>query len=493
MNEHRVAQIMVPTTEVSASGSRIYSFGSGYLIADDLVLTARHVVLPDNRDLEQPIEVRFTKTATDRWYKASVEWAERPELDAAILRLAEQPEGLQLHDRPFLSSWIPATGSIWDARGHPWVARSERPGGELRWPIEPFQGGTVRHHRDDTECTLDVRVPPRNPEGWKGLSGAAVVAADQPSRLLAVVSELATSFDGRLRATPAVKLLNEPAVLQLLDQHNLVTAVEEQVISQLRRGGDELLQALAPLLKPMDRDPPPAKVEETAELLLWSLSLDQALDLLYDLHQKLHRNGKARAVRAVEEIVWLVLPCLFEPGMVRSLSSAEQGAALHLSVPVDTMTMVEVVSAGIDRRATRFVAPRRRKDYPDGRARVEPPPECGIDAELTAYVRDMRRHLANALLDEADHDDTEDNVTDFINDELEWRAGARGGQTRHYLVIEHHEDGRGRAQAKRLAEVFPALRIFCLAPCERESKRRERTLIRPLRDLLLGSDDEEER
>ena len=56
MHKDLIVAIFAPTTGV---GKMPGCVGTGYPITDDLILTARHVVEPANRNRQEPIRVRW--------------------------------------------------------------------------------------------------------------------------------------------------------------------------------------------------------------------------------------------------------------------------------------------------------------------------------------------------------------------------------------------------------------------------------------------------
>ncbi len=492
MNEHRVAQIVVPTTEQSA-GKRLSRFGSGYLIGKRLVLTARHVVLPERRDEQLPIELRFARIDAERWYEATVVWTGGDDLDAAILRLEEEPTAHATQGCEFLSSWVPSTGMTWDARGYPSVARCVRPDGGGEWRIEPFQGPTFSYDRNDSTCTLDVAPPPAfSGDAWQGMSGAAVFSAERGERLFAIVSaQVGWSQGSRLRATPTACLLSLPEVRELLGIGDQLAAVRTEVSRVLRAAWAEIRDALLRRLEQLDQ-PAPTTPEELAELMLESLVVEELLDLMHDTHQVLAGERSQRGVKAIERVLWAVLPSLYEPHLVRSLSRSHDHTRM-LEVPVDTLTFVEVLSAGLDRKATWFQRSFRSAEPPRGAVLVPTPPEEGIATSLDRYLDSLRSHLAARFLDERDQRRSAAVIDRLINDELAWQAERSDQGRRFYFVVEPEMNERDRLRlVDRLGRSYPDLRLFCLAPCDDETVIRERALSRPIREIVGRSGLEEQ-
>jgi hypothetical protein len=482
MNEELVAQIIVPTTG-KTDGDTIYRYGSGYLIGRDKVLTARHVVVPGDRDAGAPIEVRFVKVDRDRWIKARVVWPETENLDAALLEL-DQPADRE--SNAFLSSWVPETGKTWDARGYPAVARSARPGLGISSEIEPFQGDTYSYQPGDNECKLDVNRPPPDARGWEGMSGAAVFAGD---RLFAIVCSSPDAFVGKcLRATPTSALLKEPELLAELGiDHKYLERTQAEIERLLEKEWTTVGPVLTDNLNKMkwtELDDTPGGV---AELVLWALRDDEMLDLMHRAHKELAvDHAKRRGVEVIEQILWAALPCLHQPNLIRALRSAAGEAAVLITVQIATRTIVEVVSAGIDNRPAVFRRLESRIGLPDGGFRIEDPPECGTD--LAKFHTGVRSDLANQLLDESLRSRSGATVDRLINKEIRFLAEQAGEAARYYLVLDAKLQDDYRAQlVNELRRVYPALRIFMLEPCDDEALIREVDLCRYIREIVRSS------
>ena len=70
MDKNLLVEIFVPT---QGSGGKRGEFASGYPVAPDLILTARHALNPPDRDLDHPIEMRWRHPGVDASH-----WCLRP-------------------------------------------------------------------------------------------------------------------------------------------------------------------------------------------------------------------------------------------------------------------------------------------------------------------------------------------------------------------------------------------------------------------------------
>lgn len=177
--------------------------GTGYLVADDLVLTATHVVLSPKVDgTQQPLpEVRLLESRS--WTTASVAWRPRS-LDACLLRVhPSRCDGTVNWGR-----WNRDRRLEWNTAAFLGPAYHEPDTFDLSGFIGP--GGSLE--ADDLELT--VHSPPRTLDDLGGASGAPVFVGHH---LLGVIRSGRRIFDGgRIYATPVEKLLAFRAFCELV-------------------------------------------------------------------------------------------------------------------------------------------------------------------------------------------------------------------------------------------------------------------------------------
>ena len=222
------------------------SFGSGYLVAPGLVLTARHVVCGDGRAYGD-LCVRFL--ATDTPLPCHLAWPGRADLDAALLR-CDPPvssETAQLDPVPL----GPAT--LDPARSRPVALEPVGSRAPMRWgqlvaseagigceaagfprSMEQDDGlREVEHLRGEINpgtgllggrIYADVRSARPVRGGWAGMSGAALCCGPL---VVGVVAWDVTAFEaGRLAAEPVPRLFEDPQFREIIGADVAIEAVE---------------------------------------------------------------------------------------------------------------------------------------------------------------------------------------------------------------------------------------------------------------------------
>jgi Trypsin-like peptidase domain/Tetratricopeptide repeat len=192
LEEARVVEVFAPT----GSGADD-SFGSGYLVADDLVLTARHVV----ESASGPCEVR--PLGMHEWLPAEVQWL-GAECDAALLRFAGQgSEGQVRLGRLATGARAPCRSLGFPlAQAKERVRDTEEIVGEVA-PLAARKSGLLTVH-------IEGSVPDQDASGhspWEGYSGAALFCGPLLVGVLAV--DPAHFGTGRLEAVPVTAMAEE--------------------------------------------------------------------------------------------------------------------------------------------------------------------------------------------------------------------------------------------------------------------------------------------
>ncbi|MGW0778981.1 tetratricopeptide repeat protein [Streptomyces sp. NPDC002835] len=216
-------------------GERNKGFGSGYLVAPRLVLTAAHVLDHMDPGTDSPVTVSVPDTG-EREFPATVLWQRKDgTVDAALIEITEGhgwqvPQSLgDLLTRP-----PQRYGLIIGTRPHPVTAsgfpRLQKDTTDGRRLDEQFTGriapgtGSLagRYELTGTDPTPAATDTPGGGSRWSGMSGTAVLADDGygGDLLCGVMRRDRQADDGtRLTATPAARLLADDAFRSLITEH----------------------------------------------------------------------------------------------------------------------------------------------------------------------------------------------------------------------------------------------------------------------------------
>ncbi|MFF1285789.1 trypsin-like serine protease [Streptomyces sp. NPDC058299] len=202
--------------------------GSGYLIGDDVVLTAHHVV--DGVRMRGSVEVRQLDPAgrTD-WTAAELVWLPEaaaseisPDADGALLRITgpdwQPPVAPPVRfGRIVGRNRVPCLGlGFPDAVTRPDHARDTMP---IRGHVDPLHGMKSRM----TTVHVDVGIVPSR-SGWRGSSGTGLLCGPH---LIAVVTTEKSLAPGVLEAVPVSVLAELPGFEQTLRAHGVHFVTEE--------------------------------------------------------------------------------------------------------------------------------------------------------------------------------------------------------------------------------------------------------------------------
>jgi hypothetical protein len=199
--------------EVWAEGRHGLSYGSGYAVADDLVLTAQHVLRKGPPYYVRPL-------GAERETEAQLAWQPEGVLDAALMRVPSAPWRGE-PDRGALR-WGEVAGSgvrCW-AHGFPLAQQREDGSRELETlegRISLTTGSLGRRY--DVDITSAHPIPlGASASAWQGMSGAVLLG---PGReLLGVVIEDPVMFGGRrLEAVTVPRLFDEPGFADLVQAY----------------------------------------------------------------------------------------------------------------------------------------------------------------------------------------------------------------------------------------------------------------------------------
>ncbi|MCI5138153.1 MAG: hypothetical protein D3922_07000, partial [Candidatus Electrothrix sp. AR1] len=221
MNKDLIITIFVPIGQGKEG-----KIGTGYPVAEDLILTSRHTVKPEQGTGQ--IQVRWhhltDENAPDKgWITLAVEdivWEGEGELDAVLLH-CPHPEKAQGKGWDLIADKKPSVAKVWHSLGFSNATRYDN-------LLEPDNvSGTTESMADQADnFVLNVTSEPEDPAMWKGVSGMPVFV---DTEILGVVRSVPENFNGKkLYAVPTWKMFLDDAFRECLGLDKQKTC-EEQV------------------------------------------------------------------------------------------------------------------------------------------------------------------------------------------------------------------------------------------------------------------------
>jgi hypothetical protein len=462
MNKNLLVEIFVPITQPPNEGK----IGTGYPVAKDRILTARHVLLPPNRDPAKPIEIRWhhQPVATRRWIEVpdqDVLWPGDEHCDAAVFACAFPPDA-----RPWgvLSIESPRP-SEWESEGFPDVGKRD----DDSRVATAMRGHIHRAAKTAEFVALDLTVGADCDALHQGASGSPVMS---DWKLLGVIVECPPRFDAkRLWAVPSCRLLEIPEFCGAIG-HTPQTAaldlLEEQVVLALS-GSKEAMDALEALMPIADGSLANRQPEDWAKRLvkaMLGLGLEHLVPLLRRAHRDLCSKRESAAANAVAGASNAILPAVFDRGVVRALQACMFDATIALiDLPVAKYTVAEIIMAGAEGRQACFRRASEVNKGPVATYRIKKePPTSGIDPELRTWAEDIEKDLAGKFVDPEDDpflDDAQRRA--MIADRLGFEAEEQ--RTRYMAFRFKTDDNRDKARhvLMTLKERYPALVMLDLS------------------------------
>ncbi len=349
MDKSLIVAVFVPTTDAARTDHKGCegAIATGYPVAPDLVLTARHLFHPEPpvfRDLRYPVKVRWhyhrqhPDADPQGWIplapdEDAIVWRGTADLDAVLLRCPRPQDAVGWG---IVSEEQPTEDMNWVSEGFPRASKYDA----LRNPSS-FGGKCFSKAPSENYFELSALAPPEAEEDWRGASGMPIFVG---RRLLGVAQRVPKKFGAeRLHATPCRKLL--------ADQRFRDTLGFDDRQARLDQAQSELAGVVTP-----------AAAEALAE----------ALEITADLagHKPPERTGR-------------VAQRLLETDIRRA--KATQDLAL-VPLPAGTRTVAEIIMAGVDGREARF-RPREHEDnQPPGEFSLPLHPEQGIGGDASAAL-----------------------------------------------------------------------------------------------------------
>jgi hypothetical protein len=474
---------------IFAENGNSRAFGTGYPVAEDLILTSRHVVRPGDQDATTiTVKWFYDKPATGepQWTKADLIWTGTDDLDAALLR-SHRPNYLRRFAVGRLVERRPVEGERWQSAG---FARANKRD-DVREPGK--FGGILREMAEgDSFFELIEDAKPDAKEQWKGTSGMPVFAG---SDLLGVVKHVPPNFDHKkLEAVPVWRLLKDAGfrkALGLDEQHERLERARKLLI-RLLEDSEAVTRDLATALNVSCGELVECRQQVVERLLTETLERLFELALLV---QERRRGKKDRAgMRVAVDLTLAILPAIYEVAVVSNVRRCKGDAEVPIiALPTKLDTLAEIIMAGADRRVAELL-PMRSEDYfPEGKYNLPEPLESGRDADGRQFSCNWRDNLIMAFDDELDRfqgafqtylkerfiqsnlrsknaGNSEKELLNTIAKRLHKKAHAKNGSLTYYFIARMPRNDEARKKREDvLAELkwaFPDIAFLQLAGTE---------------------------
>ncbi|MDN5850577.1 MAG: hypothetical protein L0H63_13225 [Nitrococcus sp.] len=446
MEKILIVAIFTPTTPARDRGV----WGTGYPVANDHILTARHVIEPVDANTKKPtqvvwpIQVCWHHATEDRWVniqKENVVWMGDGDLDAALIH-CPRPKSLAHYDPGYVVQRMPGATDEWQSSG---FARADKRNDKR--PPGHYRGQVYTMAEPDPFFQIDVAAKPERKELWKGASGMPVFVGVE---LLGVVKEVPDNFNGqKLNAVPSWRLLKDKdfsAKLGIDDKERLEKSARE-LLHRLLKRSDEVTRSLAAALSgdldvPDEQNLPCADMAHCREQVVDALlerppALERLGALARKIQQQRQSAGDRDGAEVAADLMLALLPAIQDAGVVTGIRADKGSAAVHMiPLPAKLKMVAEIIMAGADRRAAKLRLPTAWNDYPEGEASLPAPPESGRDPNGEQYKRDWRTHLHRTFITEQimSPDDSQPARNDMVNAEL--RQLASFTKTTYYFIAD---------------------------------------------------------
>jgi hypothetical protein len=499
MDKNLTAEIFVPTRGSAGNEGNI---GTGYPVGKGLLMTARHVLFPADRDEDYPIQLRWRhpglRDGERDWIPIDdILWQSPSELDVALIR-ARFPQAIDSWG--FLAASKPDDTMEWASEG---FAKAGGKDDDKRRPVA-MKGETCSAGDTANQFELLNRAPVADDQLWQGASGSPVFVG---RRIIGIIISCPENFNaGRLRATPCWKLLEDAgfrAAIGYDEQQTRRKAYKTQVSNLLKTSG-EARQSLAAELNEASDALAGKDAKQQADYLaerLLKLEIESLIQTGRKAQQALQQQQLDIPAAQLSKAIRALLPGVYDFGVIQGLRTdgmtTGQG---FLSLPASIHTVAEIIMAGYDGREAEYRNPDR---FPRGAYCLPLSPEGGWDERGEAFQAAWDEHLQNQFCDGASaawdeymigqfagdkgsgRQRSHEQLVDLARDELEYLAESE--HKTHYFLFDLPKAESARRQVieliRTLKQRYPCIAFLNLdsnAALEREERKR----FRPLSDIL---------
>lgn len=365
MNKDMLVEIFV------SFGTEEGNIATGYPIAPNRILTARHSLYSEKNNELGRIEVRWHYLKDKPEYDWQLEPATmidcglNDELDVALLD-CQFPEGIDYYCN--LEDQNPKKELKWESEG---FARSGKRD-DIR-PATPLSGETYSAANNADWLVLTEKGKTEVPDLWRGISGAPVFV-QETFTIIGVTVECPPNYDAvRLHATPAWKLLQCGGFRNEIAYDVRKEEIERilQEIAAMLSALPEVCEAFRVELNIQEVFTDEGKCSVLADILI-KLPVDKLLQHCEAVMDRLIKAQKTAAIESVRELVNYFLPIVFDQRIIQQVCSISYFRICRVAVA--TETVAEIVMAGKDGRAAQYRQCANGREWPVGVWLLEEPP-----------------------------------------------------------------------------------------------------------------------
>lgn len=372
--KNSLVAIFTPTIG-SAGDEGVY--GTAFPISHDLLLTAHHVLFPQDRHETRPTMFKWWYSG-ENWTEFSHEdmliGQEWKDLDVALIRL---PRPQSLTEFCHLTEQKPTDHKDWSSEGFPAAARL----------VDTIRPSSVRgkvmarsDYEDFFQITVDSGLKTDDSRGWGGASGMPIV---METRVIGVAVRVETEFQGTILAAPVWKIWND--IKTHLVPADRTCEFKEETAQRLKlffaqkNALKAALESSHEFKSLVVNNQGVADASVAAENFMDSAPHDLFL-ALYFVSKKLeelanaqvplgesessdYRNALPLFMRVVDYLAPYIL------GVSKGRTSINHEASIR-EIPVATQTMAEIVMAAEGERDASFWPRNREPDMPRGQAQL---------------------------------------------------------------------------------------------------------------------------
>ena len=385
------------------------SWGSGYPITPNRIITAAHVVADAARVGETTLEgdvrdIKLTFGPTGKTVERPVylEWCDE-KVDVAVLRCKLPDEFRPIHQ---LLTEPRTHKTDWEAKGFTVYGDKNRPN-----KLDDLHGRLASFAEADSSVALEAGNAPLKSKQWKGGSGS--VAFDEKTQTaLAVITDYAGGKKlDELIGVPLCYLLNSEltkdsfrSAIQYA-RHQEQKKYRDQVVHEIQEGlsqfSRESLLMIAKAIRQLAggetsgidlKNHEEVLAEQTAICIVNHSAVSTVVGCLVGVMQNMDRQDS----RTIANIIDQVLPLNYAPDVIRRLQEQlSQGKLGIVTDEVATRTLAEIIMAGYEQSPAKYieVARRRTNDIP-GRTALDYQEDPESGPSVLSRVRDMLCDLA---------------------------------------------------------------------------------------------------